>query len=50
MKTIHTIDDMEDAAIRNGVLPFFPCAVPGLSVAEMTPPGLLFGGDTGSEG
>lgn len=50
MRSIRSKEEMEEAAVRNGVLPFFPCCVPGLSIAEMTPPSLLFGGNEGYDG
>ena len=36
---------LEEAGLKFGILPFFSNPVKGLSVAEMTPPGLLFGGN-----
>lgn len=36
---------MEEAALKFGILPFFPNPVRGLSIEEMTTPGLLFGGN-----
>lgn len=43
--TITSQIEMEDAAVRLGILPFFPNNIRGFSVQEMTPPGLLFGGN-----
>lgn len=37
--------DLENAIIEYGVLPFFRNEVRGLSIEEMTPPGLIFGGN-----
>lgn len=45
MNPILTQDDLENAALRYGVLPFFPNPVKGLSVEELTTPRLLFGGN-----
>lgn len=36
---------LEEAALKFGILPFFSNPVKGLSVYEMTTPGLLFGGN-----
>lgn len=37
--------ELEEAAVGYGLLPFFPNNIKGFSVEEMTPPGLLFGGN-----
>ena len=37
--------ELEEAAVKLGILPFFPNNIKGFSVEEMTPPGLLFGGN-----
>lgn len=42
---ITTMSELEEAAIKYGILPFFRNNIKGFSVAEMTPPGLLFGGN-----
>ena len=42
---ILTQTDLEEAALRYGILPFFANNIPGFSVEEMTPPGMLFGGN-----
>lgn len=47
---IDSRDKMEEAALYYGALPFFHNTVRGFSVAEMTLPGLLFGGDEGFDG
>lgn len=38
-------EELEEAAIHYGVLPFFRNNIKGFSVEEMTTPGLLFGGN-----
>lgn len=43
--TITSQVDLEEAAVRYGVLPFFRNNIKGFSVEEMTAPGLLFGGN-----
>lgn len=42
---INTEIELEEAGLRYGVLPFFRNNIKGFSVEEMTPPGLLFGGN-----
>lgn len=37
--------ELEEAALRYGILPFFRNNIKGFSVEEMTAPGLLFGGN-----
>lgn len=37
--------EMEEAAVYYGILPFLRSNIPGFSVEEMTTPGLLFGGN-----
>lgn len=37
--------ELEEAAVKYGILPFFPNNIRGFSVEEMTPAGLLFGGN-----
>lgn len=43
--TITSMNDLEEAALRYGILPFFRNNIKGFSVSEMTPPDLLFGGN-----
>lgn len=43
--TIFSKETLEEAAVRYGILPFFRNNIRGFSVAEMTAPGLLFGGN-----
>ena len=42
---ITTQEELEEAPLRYGMLPFFSNNIKGFSVEEMTPPGLLFGGN-----
>ncbi|MCH5217859.1 MAG: hypothetical protein J1F07_04830 [Muribaculaceae bacterium] len=42
---ILTIDDLEGAALKYGLLPFFRNNIKGFSIEEMTPPALIFGGN-----
>lgn len=42
---ITTESELEEAAVKYGLLPFFRNDIRGFSVEEMTPPGLLFGGN-----
>lgn len=42
---IDSRETLEEAAIKFGILPFFPNNVRGLSVEEMCAPGMLFGGN-----
>lgn len=44
-KIITSQDELEGAAIHYGILPFFRNNIKGFSVEEMTPAGLLFGGN-----
>lgn len=46
---IRSMESLEEAAVRYGILPFFPNNIRGFSVQEMCAPGLLFGGND-SEG
>ena len=46
---INSMETLEAAAVRYGILPFFRNNIRGFSVAAMTAPGLLFGGNE-SEG
>lgn len=45
MKIITTQSELEGAVHKFGLLPFFPNNIKGFSIQEMTPPGLLFGGN-----
>lgn len=45
MNRIASQQDLEDAALRYGILPFFRNNIKGFSIEEMTDPGLLFGGN-----
>ena len=42
---IDSLDSLEAAALKCGILPFFPNNIKGLSVEEMCVPGMLFGGN-----
>ena len=42
---ISTQNELEECALRYGILPFFRNNIPGFSVEEMTAPGMLFGGN-----
>ena len=42
---IDSLNSLEEAALKFGILPFFPNNIKGLSVEEMCAPGLLFGGN-----
>lgn len=42
---ISTQEELEETALRYGLLPFFPNNIKGFSVEEMTAPGMLFGGN-----
>lgn len=42
---ITSMIDLEEAPLKYGILPFFRNNIKGFSVAEMTAPGLLFGGN-----
>lgn len=42
---INSKDALEEAALKFGILPFFPNNIKGLSVEEMCAPGMLFGGN-----
>lgn len=42
---IRSQQDLEQAALNYGILPFFRNNIKGFSVEEMTPPALLFGGN-----
>lgn len=48
--SISSIDDLEEAIIHFGILPFFSNCIEGFSVEEMAEPGMLFGGAAGEEG
>lgn len=43
-------EQLEQAALQYGLLPFFSNAIPGFSVEEMAAPGMLFGETTGDYG
>lgn len=43
--TITSLQELEGAALGMGLLPFFRNNIRGFSIEEMTPPGLLFGGN-----
>lgn len=47
---IDSRENLEKAALRYGILPFFNNKIEGFSIAEMTLPGLLFGGNDGYDG
>lgn len=47
---IDSRDSLEQTALKFGLLPFFQNNIPGFSVAEMTVPGMLFGGNEGYDG
>ncbi|MCH5223462.1 MAG: hypothetical protein J1E82_05420 [Muribaculaceae bacterium] len=42
---IDSRETLEEAAVKFGILPFFPNNIRGLSVEEMCAPGMLFGGN-----
>lgn len=50
VNSIFTCEDMENNALRFGMLPFFRNPIRGFSVEEMAAPGKLFGGNSGHEG
>ena len=43
-------EQLERAALRFGMLPFFANRIPGFSVQEMAAPGMLFGGRRADNG
>ena len=43
--TIRSRQDLSDAVLKFGILPYFPTSIPGFSVAEHCPPELLFSED-----
>ncbi len=47
---ITTYQEMEQAVVESGFLPFFKNDIPGFSVEERTPPELWFSDDEGKEG
>ena len=47
---IDSRESMEEAALKYGILPFFRNQISGFSIEEMTPSGLLFGGNDGYDG
>lgn len=49
-KKISTADQMEEAALHCGILPFFANPITGFSVEEMAAPGCLFGGPDAEQG
>ena len=47
---ISSCQQLEQAALDYGLLPFFSNNIPGFSVEEMTAPGMLFGDNSGDDG
>lgn len=47
---INSKETLESCALHHGLLPFFHNPIRGFSVAEMTAPGFLFGGNSDDEG
>lgn len=48
--SISSKDELEEAALHFGILPFFSNCITGFSIEEMAVPGALFGGASGEEG
>lgn len=47
---IYSAQTMEQAVREAGIIPFFPCAIPGYSIQELTKPGFWFGDEEGTLG
>lgn len=47
---ISTKEELEEAVLYYGMLPFFSNNIPGFSIEEMAAPGMLFGGSRGEDG